>query len=539
MRTILSIFCLILTFNLGTAQDKLPTDYLKKEFHKERREAFRKLMPKNSVAVVFANAVRNRSNDVDYVYHQDPNFFYLTGYNEPHSVLLIFSEDQETENGTVNEMIFARERNAAREQWDGRRLGVDGVKNKLGFDNVASGSSFKNLPVDLTKFDKILMPTLQNDVRDARGSADLFDLITQFKEQSGYSSANQMSSMSKRIYSTIDATPIENSSNLVPRLKAAMEQMAELKDDQLLVDFTNAKDDAARKELQQKMKLQLASDKFDTDTFNSIAGQLREVKTPEEMVLLKKAIEISAVGQIEIMKAMHPNMSETEIQGVHEFIYKKYGAEYEGYPSIVGGGNNGCILHYIENNKTEVGQDLVLMDLGAEYHGYTADVTRTIPANGKFTEEQKAIYDLVYDAQEAGIKVSVVGGSFSAPGKVARDVINEGLAKLGIIASADAKHRYFPHGTSHYLGLDVHDPGTYGAFKANTVITVEPGIYIPDGSPCDKKWWGIAVRIEDDILITDNGPVNLSAMAPRKSEEIEKLMKQKSVLSKLELPSLD
>ncbi len=539
MRTILSILCFIFGFSFGFSQDKTPTDYLRKEFHKERREAFRKLMPKNSVAVVFANPVRNRSNDVDYVYHQDPNFYYLTGYKEPHSVLLIFSEDQDTENGMVNEMIFARERNAAREQWDGRRLGVDGVKEQLGFENVAAGNNFKNLSIDLTKFDKILMPTLQNDIRDARGNADLFDLIAQFKDQSGYSSSSQMNPMAKRIYTAIDATPIENSSNLVPRLKAAMEQVTELKDDKLLVDFTNAKDDATRKELKQKMKLQLASDKFDTDTFSSITGQLREVKTPEEMVLLKKAVEISAVGQIEIMKAMHPEMSETEIQGVHEFIYKKYGAEYEGYPSIVGGGNNGCILHYIENNKTEVGQDLVLMDLGAEYHGYTADVTRTIPANGKFTKEQKAIYDLVYDAQEAGIKASVVGGSFGAPGSIARKVINEGLAKLGIIESADAKHGYFPHGTSHYLGLDVHDPGTYRPFKANTVITVEPGIYIPDGSPCDKKWWGIAVRIEDDILITEDGPVNLSAMAPRKSEEIEKVMKQKSVLAKLDLPKLD
>ncbi|HCD98124.1 MAG TPA: Xaa-Pro aminopeptidase, partial [Flavobacteriaceae bacterium] len=105
-----------------------------------------------------------------------------------------------------------------------------------------------------------------------------------------------------------------------------------------------------------------------------------ETKLPEEMALLRKAIEVSAVGQLEVMKAMHPGMSETEVQGVHEYVYKKYGAEYEGYPSIVGGGNNGCILHYIENNKPELGEDLVLMDLGAEYHGYTADVTRTIPA---------------------------------------------------------------------------------------------------------------------------------------------------------------
>ena len=257
------------------------------------------------------------------------------------------------------------------------------------------------------------------------------------------------------------------------------------------------------------------------------------------MKLLTKAVRISAMGQREIMKAMHPGMSETEIQGVHEYVYKKYGSEYEGYPSIVGAGNNGCVLHYIENSKMKVENDLVLMDLGAEYHGYTADVTRTIPANGKFTTEQKAIYDLVYEAQEAGIAATVVGASFGAPDAASRKVINEGLVKLGVVKSEAEAGKYFPHGTSHYLGLDVHDPGLYGPFAPNMVITVEPGIYIPDGSPCDEKWWGIAVRIEDDILITENGPVNLSAEAPRKSDEIEALMKEKSVLDDFKLPKLD
>ena len=278
---------------------------------------------------------------------------------------------------------------------------------------------------------------------------------------------------------------------------------------------------------------------LDSKVLPMAMAKLRETKTPEEMKLLKKAIEISAVGQIEVMKAMHPNMSETEIQGVHEYVYKKYGAEYEGYPSIVGGGNNGCILHYIENNKTQIGEDLVLMDLGAEYHGYTADVTRTIPANGKFTPEQKAIYDIVYNAQEAGIKASVVGAPFQAPGRAAYQVVAEGLLKLGIIKEEKDTRIYFPHGTSHYLGLDVHDAGTYGPFKANTVITVEPGIYIPEGSDCDKKWWGIAVRIEDDILITEDGPINLSGLAPRTTEAIEAMMKQPSPLDNFKLPKLD
>jgi Xaa-Pro aminopeptidase len=239
------------------------------------------------------------------------------------------------------------------------------------------------------------------------------------------------------------------------------------------------------------------------------------------------------------MKALTPDMSEMEIQGIHEFVYRKYGSEYEGYPSIVGAGNNGCVLHYIENNRLQVGdKQLVLMDVGAEYHGYTADVTRTVPANGKFTEEQKAIYNLVYQAQEEAIKLCKAGVPFNAPHAKAQEIINEGLVKLGVVKAGES-HNYFPHGTSHYLGLDVHDRGTYQALQANSVITVEPGIYIPKGSPCDPKWWGIAVRIEDDILITPTGYENLSALAPRKWDEIEALMKEKSPLNDLKLPTID
>ena len=202
-------------------------------------------------------------------------------------------------------------------------------------------------------------------------------------------------------------------------------------------------------------------------------------------------------------------------------------------------GNNGCILHYIENNKTKVGKDLVLMDLGAEYRGYTADVTRTIPANGKFSTEQKEIYNLVYEAQEAGIALYTIGGSMAAPNQAARKVINEGLFALGIIKAEDEKHPYFPHGTSHHIGLDVHDPGNYLNFQENMVVTMEPGIYIPTGSKCDKKWWGIGIRIEDDILITKNEPINLSGEAPRTVEAIEEMMAKKSVLDAFILPDLD
>jgi len=449
-------------------------------------------MPDNTVAVFFANAVRNRANDVDYVYHQDPNFYYLTGYKEPHAVLVIYADTQTDADGnTYNEKLYVQERNARAEQWTGRRLGVEGAKKELGFAKVENGSDFLDSGIDFAKFDKVMYTDFRDDYRDTRNQADLFDLVQSFKRQ----------------IKIIDNYEIENQTGDI--------------------------------EIDADAKIQAKKVKTDTKSLSRLMAGLREIKTDDELILLKKAVRISAMGQREIMKAMHPGMSETEIQGVHEYIYKKYGSEYEGYPSIVGAGNNGCVLHYIENSKMKVEDDLVLMDLGAEYHGYTADVTRTIPANGTFNKEQKAIYDIVYKAQEAGIKAATIGNTMQSPDTAARKVVYQGLIALGIAKDEGEARQYFPHGTSHHIGLDVHDPGLYGQLAENMVITVEPGIYIPDGSDCDPKWHSIAVRIEDDIWITKGGPINLSAEAPRKSDEIEKLMKEKSVLNGLDLPNLD
>lgn len=540
MKRQLTFIIAVLTVITSFAQNGIPKDYLTKEFHKERREALRSKMKKNSVAVFFANPVRNRANDVEYVYHQDPNFYYLTGYKEPHAVLVIFSENQTNAEGkTYNEILYVQERNATAEQWTGRRLGVKGSQEQLGFEMAFNGRDFKNSGIAYEKFDKVMFNNFQNDYRDStRDEADLFSLVQTFKTQVNYGEyANNATR--ERIYELIKSTNVENSANVAQTIGRAIEANPELKNDKIINNYVNASDPKLRLELKQQAIAVKPKSNIDTRTLSTLMAGLRQIKTEEEMKLLTKAVRISAIGQREIMKAMHVNMSEIEIQGVHEFIYKKYGSEYEGYPSIVGAGENGCVLHYIENNKLKVENDLVLMDLGAEYHGYSADVTRTIPANGKFSEEQKAIYDLVYDAQEAGIEASRVGNSFRAPGRAASKVLTEGLLKLGIIKNANEVRRYFPHGTSHYLGLDVHDPGLYQDYEANMVITVEPGIYIPEGSPCDEKWWGIAVRIEDDILITENGPVNLSGEAPRKSEDIEALMKETSVLDGFKLPKLD
>jgi len=483
------LFYLLITLpTLVNAQSiNKPNDLLSSEFHKQRRNELRAKLPANSVAIFFANPVRNRANDVEYIYHQDPNFYYFTGHKEPHSVLLVFKENQKIESVAFNEIVFVRAHDALAELYNGKRLGKKGAEKKLNIQVTLEGPQFKAFYFDFSAFDKVLFYDFQDDVRNTDEEADLFDLIEQFKQKVGYT-AHDLS--------------------IEPKVN-----------------------------------------NLDIATLDQYMKELRGIKTQEELVLIRKAVDISTIGQIEVMKAIKPGMSESEIQGLHEFVYKKYQVEYEGYPSIVGAGHNGCVLHYIENSKSSLEDgELILMDLGAEYHGYTADVTRTIPVNGKFSKTQKQIYQLVYDAQQAAANICNAGLPFSELYDTTAAIINHGLAELGIyknqtpeeiINAATGRNRYYPHGCCHHIGLDVHDKGEYDVLEENMVITIEPGIYIPEGSPCDPKWWNIAIRIEDDYLVTQEGCELLSDRAPRTIVEIEKLMDQESIFSDYQLPDLN
>jgi Xaa-Pro aminopeptidase len=474
LQRLLCIAFVLVTLTNTYAQEDLPDDYLSKEFHEGRREALRLLMPDSSVIAIFAYPTRTFSNDVDYLYHQNPDLYYFTGYKEPHALLLIFKEEQTAADGEkFKEVFFVQKRNAQAEQWTGKRLGIEGVKNKLGIKDIFNGEDFKNYNIDFSHFKKIIFDNFPADVADhRRDESDLYDLIQQFKQKAN-----------------------------IPEKVTAGSQ-------------------------------------FDNRSYYNLTATLREIKTPEELSLLRKAVEISCMGQNEVMKAIHPGMSELEVQGLHEYVHKKYGAEEVGYGSIVGAGENGCILHYEENSKTKVGTSMILMDVGAEYHGYTADVTRTIPADGKFSSEERAIYQLVYDAQEAAFKLLKNGTRWADAGIAAKNIIAAGLLKLGIITDKKDVNKYYPHGLSHHIGLDVHDRGISPTLKKGMVITIEPGIYIPENSKCDPKWWGIAVRIEDDVLIRENDYEILSAFAPRKIDDIEKMIAEKSALDDFKLPAL-
>ncbi len=452
MRYSLPVFFLVLLSVAAQAQWD-DTDRLPKEFHQKNREALRAFLPEKSAAIFFANPVRNRSNDVDFQFSQNPNFYYLTGYLEPNAALIILKEPRVFDGVSTNEILFVQDRNPSSEIWTGKRLGVDGTKQMLGFKSVYKGIDLREFGLNWSSLNEVMVlyPSLPN--RSPLSNAELGDLVDYFQEATKKSKVEV------------------NESGLDP-----------------------------------------------------LMAKLREIKTKEEINLLQKAMDLTIEGFKAMIKQLEPGMAEYEAQAIIEYYSKKGGSEYMGYPSICGGGSNACVLHYTYNRKSLEPKDMFLVDMGAEYHGYTADITRSIPVDGKFSTEEKAIYNLVLQAQNAGIEKCRKGNDFRAAHNAAYAVIAKGLIDLGIIKKESEAKNYFMHGTSHYLGLDVHDAGTYQNLLPGVVMTVEPGIYINQGSNCDPKWWGIGVRIEDDILITDGDPVNMTISLPRSIEELEKMM---------------
>ena len=425
-------------------------DLLPASFHADRRKAIKTFMPSGAMAVFYSGKSMVRANDVDYEFHQDPSFYYLTGLNEPNSALIIFKKPQIVGIDTISELLLIKERNENAETWVGKKLGVEGSELVLGIQKSFNIDKFSWEKIDFSTIDTVFtnQPFKENHYPDLDSLKNIFN-----------------------------------------------------------------KD-------------------FNDNEIKNWMAKLREVKTKEELVLLRKAISITCDAQNELMKVLKPDMKEFQAEAVVEAVFKINGAEYPGYPSIVGAAENSCILHYTTNRKTMKGNHLLLSDVGAEYHGYTADVTRTIPVDGKYSKEEKIIYNIVLEAQNKAIAECKAGNPFYITNTIATTVVSQRLQEIGLIKSPFELRRYFMHGTSHYLGLDVHDPGTYGEFQPNTVITVEPGIYIKEGSPCDPKWWNIGVRIEDDILITDGEPENLSGCVPRTIKEIESVMKKQPLIFK-------
>ncbi len=277
------------------------------------------------------------------------------------------------------------------------------------------------------------------------------------------------------------------------------------------------------------------------EAFIDIAPTLHEmrlIKSPAEIALMQKAVNITHEAHVRAMRACKPGMHEYELDAELSYTFKRHGAIQPAYNSIVGAGRNTCVLHYIANNKKIADGDLVLIDAGAEYANYAADITRTFPANGRFSAEQRAIYNLVLKAQAAAIKLIKPGVSFMAMQTAIIKVITQGLVDLGIlrgnVAKLIEKQAYLPyymHKSGHWLGLDVHDVGRYRVnnkwrtLQPGMVLTVEPGIYLSADIPgLAKRWHHIGVRIEDDVVVTRKGCDVLSRKIPKSIADIEKLM---------------
>ena len=266
---------------------------------------------------------------------------------------------------------------------------------------------------------------------------------------------------------------------------------------------------------------------------NPILQQLRSVKDEEEIAQIQQACDITEKGFRRVLSFIKPKVWEYEIEAelIHEFIRNR--SRGFAYTPIIAAGNNANVLHYTENNQELKDGDLLLIDAGCEINGYASDITRTFPVNGKFSEAQKEIYDVVLNAQKSAINSIKPGVSSNKPHETACEIITNGLIKLGIMKSAEDLTKFYMHNTGHWLGLDVHDVGSklindeFREFKSGMVTTVEPGIYIRRDDKIDSKYWGIGIRIEDDVLVTETGNHVLSEKAIKDIDEIEHLMSQR------------
>jgi Xaa-Pro aminopeptidase len=442
-------------------------DDVSAQYYAARRMKLLRTMSDRAFAVFFAADVRNRQYDVDYEYRQSSDMLYLCGFPEPKSALLLVP------GGIV--LSATLDSAFATQQDTTRHTALLFVQQRIPNEELWTGAITGRERAE----ERYGIKTLEYGL-----FAKVLALLCTSRD-------------------TLCITALPTDALTEPLAGTTVRMSVE-----------------ARKVLSAQHPHLILSGKP-----RRILDSLRRIKDSAELTLLQKAITMTAEGHKAVMRSVRPKMMEYECEAVMESTFRRLGAEDVGYPSIMGSGNASCILHYTSNRKQTQAGDVLLMDCGAEYHGYTADITRTIPVNGRFSAEQRTLYDLVYKAQQAAIAVYKPGNDWRLAHSRAVEVIRAGLLNLGIIKQADEYKWYFPHGLVHHIGLDVHDTGYTGyVFQPDMVLTCEPGIYIPEGSPCDKKWWNIGIRIEDDILVTTGEPIILSKTLPRSAEEVEAWM---------------
>lgn len=422
---------------------------INKEFINRQQLLLQQIGPKG-IAIVFAAKEQQRNGDTVYPYHQDSDFYYLTGFTEPEAIAVFIPERKEGEY-----ILFCREKDPQIELWVGNIVGLEAA------------------------------------CKD---------------------------------YGASEAFPINQAKTMLSELIKGREQIYSNR-------FINWADDIKG---QERAGINAPTDFF---AIGKLTHEMRTQKDKYEISLLRKAAQITAATIRKVMQASQIGMKEHELEAVvlHEFTHQ--GARFTSFETIIAAGANSCILHHPADTTEIKDGDLVLIDIGAEYQGYTGDITRTFPANGRFTAEQRAIYQAVLDTQLAVIAMIRPGLSWIDLQYLARRIITKNLLKLELLTgeldnliTTEAYKPFYPHHIGHWLGLDAHDVGKYKIndhwrpLTPGMVLTIEPGIYIPANMPnVDPKWWNIGVRIEDDILVTEDGHEILSTDVPKTIVEIEEI----------------
>ena len=330
-----------------------------------------------------------------------------------------------------------------------------------------------------------------------------------------------------------DAFPIEDIHEILPGMMEEKERVYTTVgrfpefDAQLLGWMNKIKEDARRG----------AHAPYEFVDLNHLLHEQRLIKRKDEIALMRRAGKMSALGHKRAMQVCRPGLYEYQVQAEMECEFRKGGSHYNAYPSIVAGGENSCILHYTENQSKLSDGDLLLIDAGAEFQCYASDISRTFPVNGKFSPEQKALYQIVLEAQEAAFDKCNEGISWNEPHEAAVNVIAQGLLDEGLLTGSldqvietGSYRQFYMHRTGHWLGMDVHDVGDYKVdetwrdLESGMVFTVEPGIYVSPADNVDPRWHNIGIRVEDNVLIQKDGFENLTASAPKSIDDIEALM---------------
>ncbi|RLA07811.1 MAG: Xaa-Pro aminopeptidase [Gammaproteobacteria bacterium] len=428
---------------------------------KTRRDNLAQQMAENSVAILCSATLKTRNKDVEYKYRQDSNFLYLTNFDEPESAMLILKN----KNNNYKFMLFVRPSNQKEELWQGRRLGINEAKNKIGADRVFSIKTInKKLPSLIKNKNSIYCNLGECGTQDKK----LINWINLAKNESSYESF-------------------------------ALHQIISL---------------------------------------NFYLSKMRLIKSEYEISKMQQAADISIIAHKKAIQNCQVGMFEYQLEAIIINEFKKQGLD-SSYPPIVASSNNACILHYTKNNQKMINDSMVMIDAGCECTGYAADISRSYPVNGKFSEAQKDIYNIVLEAQLAGIKKAKPHNLYSNIHKEVVLKITQGLLKLGLLKGElgqlikNKKYKkFYMHQSGHWLGLDVHDVGDYQInkksikLKKGMAFTIEPGIYISNNKNIPQKYHNIGIRIEDSFVITDTGCKNLSQNLVKTIDELESLSKQ-------------